>query len=201
MAEVGIDLIKKLRDISGAGLGACKEALSITGGNMDEAMKYLREKGLAKSIKRQSNVAENGYISVYRHSDRLIVVLQLACETDFAARSEVFKKFADDLALHVAAAAPQYKDVDSIPDEVLKQLKNEFYEGLEEKPKEVAEKIVEGKLSKFYSENVLTEQRFFLDESKTVKDAINELVARLGEKVEISYFYKFDVKNGIYFSP
>lgn len=201
MSNINIEDIKKLRDMTGVGVNAVREALEKSEGNFDAAIAYLREKGMAKSAKRKGNMADNGFIAVYTHQNsRFVVVTQVSCETDFAANSDDLKKFANDIALHVAAVNPTYIEVDSVPGDVVDSEKKVFEAEVAGKPAEVKEKIMEGKLAKFFGENVLMEQKLFTDETKTVKDYLNELVAKLGEKIEVSYFYKFSIKDGINFT-
>jgi len=191
--------IKKLRDMTGAGLNVCKESLENSGGDFDKAIQYLRSKGMANSAKRQGNNADNGYIAIYQHSSRFVVVLQLSCETDFAAKSDDFKSFANDLAVQVAATSPTYIDIKSIPEEIINAEKELHIKDIASKEESMSrEKFLEERMQKFYSENVLIEQVSFKDNSKTIKDKLNELVAKLGEKIEISFFYKFDIKNGVF---
>lgn len=189
-----IEQIKQLREMTGAGLGAVKEAIEASGGDNEKAIAYLREKGLAKSVKRAGKSAENGLMGVYVHSDqRLAVVVEVSAETDFAARSEVMKKFANDIALHIAAIGTEYANVEAIPANVLDEQKAQFASEVEGKPAEMAEKILQGKLDKFYKENVLLNQPLFTDETKTVQDYLNEIVAQLGEKIEITRFIKMQI--------
>ena len=196
-----IEEIKELRKITGAGINPVREALEISKGNFEEAVKYLRSKGMAKAAKRKGKVAENGILGVYVHSNhKFTVVVEVACETDFAAKSEDMMKFANDLALHIAAVNPKYINVESIDEKVLSDEKALAQEGMENKPEEIKKNIIEGRLQKFYKENVLTNQNFFGDESKTVEDLLNEMVAKIGEKIEITYFYKFNVGEEVLFS-
>lgn len=196
-----LEEIKELRKLSGAGINAVKEALDISGGNFDEAIKYLREKGIAKAEKRKGRVVDNGIIATYVHStNRLSVVAQIACETDFAAKSDEMQKFAKDITIHIAAVSPRYLNVESIPGDVLAEEKRNAEVGLENKPESIRENIINGRLGKFYEDNVLMKQKFFSDESKTVEDYLNEMLAKIGEKIEISYFYIFSIGEEVQFS-
>lgn len=195
---VTIEQIKELRGITGAGVGAVREALEVSAGNFDEAVKYLREKGLAKADKRKGKVAEHGVLGTYIHSNkRFAVVVEVSCETDFAAKSEDMVKFASDLAVHIAAVNPKYINVESIDKDVLATEYTAAEAGLEDKPEAIRKTIVEGKLEKFYKETVLLKQTLFTDESKTVEDYKNEMVAKIGEKMEITYFYRFQVGEDV----
>jgi len=198
---VTIEQIKELRNISGAGVGAVREALESSNGDINEAIKYLRAKGLAKAGKRKGKVTEHGAIGTYVHSNKkFVVVVEVACETDFAAKSEDMTKFVNDLAIHIAAVSPKYISVESIDKDTLASEFTAAESGLETKPEEIRKTIVEGRLSKFYQEVVLLKQTLFTDETKTVEDYQNEMVAKIGEKIEITYFYKFQVGEPIVFN-
>jgi elongation factor Ts len=196
-----IEEIKELRKLTGAGVNAVREALDASNGNFDEAVKYLRSKGMAKAEKRKGKVAENGILGTYVHSNsKFMVVVEVACETDFAAKSEDMVKFANGLALHIAAVNPKYVNVESIDKDVLAAELKSAEQGLEGKPENIKQTIIDGKLEKFYKENVLLKQNYFEDESKTVEDLLNEMLAKIGEKIEVTYFYKFSVGEEVLFS-
>lgn len=189
-----IEEIKELRKLTGAGVNAVREALDASNGNFDEAVKYLRSKGMAKAEKRKGKVAENGILGTYVHSNsRFMVVVEVACETDFAAKSEDMVKFANGLALHIAAVNPKYVNVESIDKDVLATELAAAEQGLDGKPENIRKTIIDGKLEKFYKDTVLLKQNYFEDESKTVEDLLNEMLAKIGEKIEVTYFYKFSV--------
>jgi|SRR5690606_32289522 len=191
---ITIDQIKELRQRTGAGVNAVREALEASNGNIEEAVKYLREKGIAKGEKRKEKTASNGILGTYIHpNNRVVVVVEVACETDFAANSEDMKQFAKDLALHIAAVNPKYIDVNSIDKDVLAEEVRIAEQGLEDKPENIRKTIVDGKLEKFYKETVLMKQNLFTDESKTIEDLLNEMLAKIGEKIEITQFYRFAV--------
>lgn len=191
-----LDQIKELRTLTGAGVGSVREALEVSAGDTEKAIQYLREKGLAKSVKRAGKNAENGMFGVYVHPDnRAVVVVEVACETDFAAKSPDMVKFAQEIAVHIVASTTEYVNVESIPAEVLEKEKAVFMTELEGKPAEMAEKILEGKLQKFYKDTVLTYQPLFQDETKIVQDHLNELVAKIGEKIEITRFIKMKINS------
>lgn len=193
-----LEQIKKLRDQTGAGVNAIKEALDKSNGDEQEAMKILREKGVAKADKRKDRIAANGTLGVYIHNNnRIVVVVEVNCETDFAAKSDDMKKFANDLAVHIAASNPKYISVESIDQDFLNAEKETYKKDLEGKPEEVQQKILDGKLQKFYEDSVLTHQKFFLDDSKTVQDYLNELVAKVGEKIQITMFSRFEVAQDV----
>lgn len=189
-----IEQIKELRDLTGAGVNAVREALEASNGNIEESVKYLRNKGMAKAEKRKGKVAEHGVLGTYVHSNsKFVVVVEVACETDFAAKSDDMIKFSKDLALHIAAVGPKYVSVESIDKDVLATEMTAAEQGLEDKPENIRKTIIDGKLQKFYKETVLTKQSFFSDETKTVEDLMNEMVVKIGEKIEVTYFYKFSV--------
>ena len=193
--------VKKLRDMTGAGMMDAKEALKETNGDFDDAVKYLREKGLADSKKRSDREANQGTIGEYIHfqQDRAVagVLVELACETDFVAKSPEFKDIAKQIAMHVAAMKPGYLNIEDVPDEkiteekeiILKQSENEG------KPKEVMDKIVEGKISSFYSDTVLNEQIFVNPEiyEGKVGVMIEEMSGKLGERIYIKKFSHLEV--------
>ena len=193
--------VKKLRDMTGAGMMDAKEALKETNGDFDAAVKHLREKGLADSKKRSDREANQGTIGEYIHfqQDRAVagVLIELACETDFVAKSPEFKDIAKQIAMHVAAMRPGYLNIEDIPEDkineekeiILKQSENEG------KPKEVMEKIVEGKISSFYSDTVLSEQIFVNPEiyEGKVGVMIEEMSGKLGERIYIKKFSHLEV--------
>jgi elongation factor Ts len=169
-----------------------KEALEQSK-DVEEAIAFLREKGVAKAAKRAGREAENGILAVYNHDGRIVVVVEVATETDFAGKSPDVTKFAQDIAVHIAAMGTEYVSVESIPEDILVQEKAAAKKDVEGKPEEVANKILEGKLQKFYKECVLTHQQLFSDDSKTVQDYLNELVGKVGEKIEITRFVKMQI--------
>ncbi|MEO6729353.1 MAG: elongation factor Ts [Candidatus Dojkabacteria bacterium] len=194
--EITLDQIKELRQRSGVGVNAVREALTASNGDMDLAVKYLREKGMAKAEKRKGKVAENGIIGTYVHpNNKVVVVVEVACETDFAAKSEEFSKFASDVALHIAAVSPKYITIKSIDKNTLAGELTAAEQGLEDKPENIRKTIIDGKLEKFYRETVLLKQLLFSDESKTVGDYLNEMIAKTGEKIEITQFHKLQVSE------
>jgi len=194
--EVTLKQIKELREKTGVGINACKEALVESSGNIDKAVDLLRKQGIAKSTKRADKVASDGTIGVYVHAnDKIAAMVELNCETDFSARSESFKEAAHDLAMQVAAMDPRYVDINSVPTEIIEKEKNIYRESLvkEGKPENIVEKIIEGKLAKFYKENCLMEQNFIKDDSIIIRDYLNQIIAKIGEKIEIGKMYRISV--------
>ncbi|SNR69204.1 elongation factor Ts [Humidesulfovibrio mexicanus] len=191
MAEISATAVKNLREKTGAGMMDCKKALVESGGNEEKAIAYLREKGLAKAAKKAGRATSQGIIGSYIHSNgKLGVMVELKCETDFVAKNEKFQAFAKDLAMQVAAASPVCVTPEQVPADLLAK-EREIYKNQamqEGKPEAIAEKIVEGRVKKFYSEVCLLEQPFIKDDKKTIKDMLNELISVLGENMQIGRF-------------
>lgn len=200
MAEVSSEMVKQLRERTGAGMMDCKAALKESNGDMEVAIEVLRKKGLKDISKRAGKTAAEGTLGVYIHAgDQVVSVVELNCETDFVARGEEFRAVAKDLAMHVAAMKPQYLTVEEVPAAVLNKEKEILLEQLNEQQKAKADKILPGKLEKFYEDNVLMRQIFVKDESgkKTIKDIIDELSMKCGEKVAVRRFQRLEVGEGI----
>ncbi|MDD3662194.1 MAG: translation elongation factor Ts [Candidatus Dojkabacteria bacterium] len=194
---ITLEEIKQLRDETGAGFNLCKEALESAGGDHDKAMDFIRQKGAMKAEKRSGRETAEGVIGVYHHGvdQRVAAMVELNCETDFVARNETFRDLAHTLAMQVAAMKAEYVSREDVPEDVLEKEK-EIIRGSDElkgKPDAIADKIVTGKLEKFYQETCLTEQPFFKDEKKTVQNLIDEAVAALGEKIIVSRIYRMEV--------
>lgn len=191
MAEISATAVKNLREKTGAGMMDCKKALVESGGNEEKAIAYLREKGLAKAAKKAGRATSQGIIGSYIHSNgKLGVMVELKCETDFVAKNEKFQAFAKDLAMQVAAASPVCVTPEQVPADLLAK-EREIYKNQamqEGKPEAIAEKIVEGRVKKFYKEICLLEQPFIKDDKVSIKDLLNELVGVLGENVQIGRF-------------
>lgn len=187
--------VKELRGKTGAGVMDCKKALVEADGNMEKAITILREKGLAKAAKKQSRTAAEGIIESYIHGNgRIGVLVEVNCETDFVARNEEFKTFAKDIAMQVAASNPKYLSREDVPSEVLEKEKEILRaQALNEgKPEKIVDKIVEGRLEKFYEENCLLEQPFIKDPDKKVSELIMEKIAVIGENITVSRFVRFE---------
>lgn len=192
--EITTEMIKELREATGCGILDCRAALREADGDFEKAGDILREKGLAKAAKRAGREASEGVIEVYTHGDgRLAVMLEINCETDFVGRSEGFRELAHELALQIAAANPLYLTEEDIPAEDLEhEATIAAARAAEEgKPEKIIPKIVEGFLKKYKEENVLLNQAYIRDGSKTVQDLINEQVVKLGEKVVIRRFVRW----------
>ena len=193
---VTLEQIKELRFRTGVGISACKTALEKSNGDFDKATILLRKQGIAKAAKRADKAAAEGIIGVYLHSNgKVAAMVELNCETDFTARSDDFKQAAHDFAMQVAAMNPEYKDSESVPADVLEKEKEIYREELKKanKPDNIVEKIIEGKLRRFYEGHCLLNQKYFKDDSKTIEDCLNELIAKIGERIEIGSFNRIVV--------
>jgi elongation factor Ts len=193
-------MVKDLREKTGAGMMDCKKALAEAGGNFEKAVDYLRQKGLATAARRAGRVASEGQIGSYVHAGgKLGVMVEVNCETDFVAKTDDFRAFAKDMAMHIAASNPLYIQRENVPAEALEREREIYRAQAREarKPEKIMEKIVEGKLEKFYGEVCLLEQPFIKDPDRTVQDLLNELIGKLGEKVEIRRFMRFQVGEGM----
>lgn len=189
-------LVKELREITGAGFMDCKKALEKTGGDIEKAIEELKKMGAAKAEKRISKEAKEGIVEAYIHpGSKLGVLVEVNCETDFVARTDEFKQLAHDIAMQIAAAAPIAVRREDIPEEVIEKEKEIYRAQLEKQNKSphVIEKIIEGKLEKFYQEVVLYEQPFIKDPSKTIDELIKEYIAKIGENIKIRRFARFRV--------
>ncbi len=193
-AKINMELVKELRKITGAGVMDCKKALEKTGGDLDKAIEELRKMGLAKAEKKMSREAKEGIIDAYIHpGSKLGVIVEVNCETDFVANTKEFRELVHNIALQIAATAPIAVKREDVPQEVIEKEK-EIYRAQFEgsgKPPHVIEKIVEGKLEKFFQEAVLLEQPFIKDPQKTVGDLIKEYIAKLGENIIVRRFARF----------
>ncbi len=193
-------MVKQLRDATGAGILDCRKALQDHGGDFDAAAEMLREKGLAAAAKRADRVASEGLVKVYSHpGSRVGVMIELNCETDFVARTEQFQALAHDLVLHIAFATPHYIAREQVPAEVVEAERKVYRaQALEEgKPEHIIERIVEGKLDKFYQTVCLLEQPFVKDEDKVVEELIKDQIARLGENIVVRRFARYELGEGL----
>jgi elongation factor Ts len=191
MSAISAATVKALRDKTGAGMMDCKKALGECNGDEEKAVAWLREKGLAKAQKRAGRATSEGVIGHYIHSNGKIgVLVEIKCETDFVARSERFQEFAKNVAMQIAATNPVCTAPEDVPAEMLAKEKEIFkHQAMEEgKPEAIAEKIVEGRVKKFYKEICLLEQPFIKDDKLSIKDLINELIGVLGENIQIGRF-------------
>lgn len=200
MSQVSAQLVKELREASGAGMMDCKKALVESEGNFDKAIEYLRKKGLKSLEKRAGKQASEGTVYSYIHGNgRIGVMLELNSETDFVARGEDFQGLAKEVAMHIAWANPRYLNREEIPKEIIEKEKEIFLSQLNPNQQKVADKIIEGKLEKFYEENCLLDQLDAKDQKakKKIQDLINDLSASVGEKIALRRFVRFEVGEGM----
>ena len=200
MAQVNAEMIKTLRESTGAGLMDCKKALKEVDGDLDKATEFLRKKGLAKAAKKAGRAATEGVVHSYIHANRRIgVLVEINCETDFVAKTDGFVEFANDVAMQIAAMNPdcvrrEEMDTSAVEKEreILKA--KALAEG---KPEKIVDKIVDGQINKFYSERVLMEQAFVKENKKSIEQLQQELVAKLGENIQIRRFSRFELGEGL----
>jgi elongation factor Ts len=194
--ELDAKTVKKLRDMTGSGIMDCKRALQEADGDIEKAVDVLRKKGIAKAGTRAARSTEQGRVETYVHlGARLGVMLELKCETDFVARNEEFVTLARDICLHIAAMQPLAVDRESLPSDVLERERDIYRESedIKSKPENIQEKIIEGRLKKFYAESVLLEQPFVKDEKITVGDYLKAHIAKFGENITIGRFSRFEL--------
>ena len=182
--------VKRLKDLTGVGLTDAKAALEEAGGDFDKALDAMRKKGLTKAEKRGEREARQGLVGTYNHDGRIGVLVEVNCETDFVARNEIFTELVKDLAMHIAASAPQYVSVDEVPADDRKKVQKEFADKTkaEGKPADMVDKIVEGQLKKYFAERCLLDQPFVKDSDQTVGEYVKEPNARLGENIVVRRF-------------
>jgi len=194
VAEITAALVKELRDKSGAGMMDCKKALTASGGDLEQAMDELRKQGLASAQKKSLRATKDGAVDSYIHAGGKIgVLVEVGVETDFVSRSDPFKEFTHDLAMHVAAAAPRWVTRDQVPEDVVAREKAIYAEQVQGKPENVLERIVTGKLEKFFAETCLMEQPFIKDTDRTIEQLRTDLVGVIGENVEVRRFARFQL--------
>ena len=192
--------IAKLREQTGAGMLDCKKALDEANGNLDAAVDILRKKGIAKAAKRADKIAAEGTVASYIHgAGKIGVLVEVNCETDFVAKNEGFTNLVMDIARHIAASSPLYVSREEVPEEVLEREKSVYREQLraEGKPADMLEKIMEGKLNKFYAEICLLEQAYIKDEDQTIQQLLTQKTSEIGEKLSVRRFARFVLGEGI----
>ena len=192
-------MVRELREKSGAGMMDCKKALTETNGDMDKAVDFLREKGLASVAKKSSRIASEGIVESYVHGGRIGVLVEVNSETDFVAKNEEFQNFVKDIAMQIAAVAPKYVSREEVPAEEVEHEKNVLTEQArgENKPEHIIEKMVQGRLEKFYEEICLLDQDFIKDSDKKIRDILNDLIAKIGENIKIRRFVRYEVGEGL----
>jgi elongation factor Ts len=195
MTKISADMIKDLREKTGAGMMECKKALSESNGDFEKAVDILRQKGLSTALKKAGRVASEGLIDAYIHMGKIGAMVEVNCETDFVARTDDFKELVRDIAMHVAASNPIYLSRDEVPPDVIDREKAIYRAQVSDKPPQVVEKIIEGKLEKFYTDMCLIDQIFVKDpdQKKKIKDVITERIARLGENIILRRFVRFQL--------
>ena len=193
---ISATMVKELREKTGAGMMACKKALTEAEGDYEKAVDLLRKKGMASADKKAGRATSEGAVSSYVHSNGKVgVLLEVNCETDFVARTEQFKEFVKDISMHIAASSPRYLTSEEIPQEVIAKEKEIAIAQMQEqgKPQNVLEKIAEGKVRKFIEENCLLSQAFVKDPDKTVEQVLRETIGALGENMAIQRFVRFEL--------
>jgi elongation factor Ts len=196
MTEISATLVKELREKTGTGMMDCKQALSASGGDMTKAIEFLRKKGLATAQKRAGRATSEGTIATYIHmGGKLGVMVEVNCETDFVAKNEAFQECAKNIAMHIAASNPIAVRPEDVPPETIAKEKEIYAAQAREtgKPEQVIEKIVEGKLKKFYEDSCLLNQAYVRNPDITVADLLNDLVAKIGENISVKRFVRFQV--------
>ena len=194
--EITSEMVKELRTATGAGVLDCRKALESANGDFDKAVTALREKGLAAAAKKANREANEGLVGHYVHmGSKVASLVEVNCESDFVARTEEYKSLVHDLAMHIVAAKPQYLTPEAVPAEVIEQEKSIYRTQLaeENKPANVVDRIIEGKLAKFYEDTCLMEQPFVKDPSVKIKDLVNQHIAKLGENIRVRRFVRFAV--------
>jgi elongation factor Ts len=200
VAEISANAVKELREKTGAGMMDCKKALTEAGGDFAKAEEVLRKKGLAAAAKKAGRIASEGAVASYIHmGGKIGVLIEVNCETDFVARTDGFQSLVKDLAMHVAAAAPQYVRREEVTAEVIEKEKEIARHQAREqkKPDAIIEKIATGKVEKFYEEAVLLDQKFVKDDKKKVGDVVTEAVAKIGENIQVRRFARFVLGEGL----
>lgn len=193
-------MVKDLRTRTGAGMMNCKKALSEADGDMDKAVDILREKGLSQAAKKAGRIAAEGVVASYIHGGgRIGVLVEVNCETDFVAQNEGFKTLVKDIAMQIAASAPTYLKREEVPEDVLEHERSVLREQAlnEGKPEKIVDRMIDGRIEKFYKENCLLEQAFVKDSDKSVQDVITETIAKLGENISVRRFTRYQMGEGI----
>jgi len=195
MTTISAELVKNLREKTGAGMMECKKALTESNGDFEKAVDLLRQKGLASALKRSGRTTSEGLIDSYIHMGKIGAMVEVNCETDFVARTDDFKELVKDIAMHIAAANPLYLKRDDVPQDIIEREREIYRAQVADKPSHVVEKIIEGKLEKFYTDTCLFDQLFIKDpeQKKTIQDIVTEKVAILGENIVIRRFARFQI--------
>lgn len=193
-------MVKDLRTKTGAGMMDCKKALATTDGDMDKAVDFLREKGLAAAAKKADRIAAEGLVYSYIHGNgRIGVLVEVNCETDFVAQTDGFKALCKDIAMQIAAAKPAYLKREEVPQEVLDHEREVLRQQAlnEGKPEKIVDKMIAGRIEKYYKENCLLDQEFIKDSDKTISQVITEQIAKIGEKIDIRRYVRYELGEGM----
>ncbi len=198
--EITAQMVKELREATGAGILDCRKALVASEGDFEQAVDHLREKGLAQAAKRMDREANDGLVASYIHAGgRIGVLAEVNCETDFVARTDEFHELVDEITMQIAAMAPLYVDREEVPEDVIEH-EREVYRAQalnEGKPEHIVERIVEGRLEKFYSEACLLEQEYIRDSDKTMGELVKEAIATMGENIIVRRFARYQLGEGL----
>ncbi|NMA02787.1 MAG: translation elongation factor Ts [Clostridia bacterium] len=200
MMAINASMVKELREITGAGMMDCKKALVETDGNIEKAVEYLREKGLSQAAKKSGRIASEGLVSSYIHmGGRIGVLVEVNCETDFVAKTEKFQEFVKNIAMQIAAAKPEYIRKEEVPQDVIEKEKEILRaQALNEgKPEKIVDKMVEGRIEKYYKDVCLLEQPYIKDGDKSVSTLLNETIAEIGENINIRRFVRYELGEGL----
>ncbi|HPC73368.1 MAG TPA: translation elongation factor Ts [Syntrophales bacterium] len=194
--DISAEKVKELREKTGSGIMDCKEALKVAGGNFDKAIEYLREKGMSAATKKSSRATKEGAVTSYIHMEGKVgVMVELNCETDFVAKTQDFRGLSKDIAMHIAAMNPLYVRPEDVPAEVIEQEKGIYRKQAlaEGKPEKIFERIIEGKLKKYYEDVCLMNQRFIKDQDMTIEKLIRNAIAKTGENIVIRRFVRYQL--------
>lgn len=200
MAEITASQVKELREITGSGIMDCKRALQDCEGDMDKAVAWLREKGIASAAKKSGRIAAEGIVDSYIHAGgRIGVLLEVNIETDFAAKNEQFRAFVHDIGMQIAAANPKWVSREDVPESEIEKEKDIIRNKAlnDGKPEKILDRIVEGSIAKFFKDNCLLEQEYVKDDSKTVEILLKEMIATIGENVSIRRFTRYEMGEGL----
>ncbi len=197
---ISASLVKELRERTGAGMMDCKKALTESGGDMEKAIEFLREHGLAAAAKKSGRIATEGLVESYIHGvGKIGVLVEVNCETDFVAKTDEFRQLAKDIAMQIAASRPEYVREEEVPDDALNKekeiLRNQALN--EGKPEKIVDKMVEGRIKKYYEQVCLMNQSFVKDPDKTIENLINEKIAKIGENISIRRFVRYELGEGM----
>lgn len=195
MTTISAELVKNLREKTGAGMMECKKALAESNGDLEKAVDLLRQKGLATALKKAGRIASEGLVDSYIHMGKIGTIVEVNCETDFVARTDDFRELVKDIAMHIAAANPQFLSREEVPPDVLERERQIYRAQVSDKPAHVVEKIIQGKLEKFYTDTCLLDQIFIKDpdQKKKIQELVADKIAKLGENIIIRRFARFQL--------